>query len=257
MIAYGGDRRRPDLLPVPVSLTRSGYPRIIPSFHRQIIRRKDERADLVVKVYLSFFSLSKVICLAKKIDKSTFSSIIQPWDDPDRVLTQVGKVKEFLPTLLRRYLPWLPTITLQKGMTWEPTWKALPTHGITTRILESRVLKSKGAARNLRSVFTSLAYEISGFNFLVQYVYAQGEQWSQGCLWASRVRYALDKNNKLFTGTDLDFFESRLGPLFPTCDDLKCPPITGRLGMVVEGGGRRRSRKERGLSACSSSSACL
>ena len=70
--AYGGVPFKPDLLPVPVSLTRSGYPRIIPPFHRLEIYKKNERSDLLVKVYLSFFSLATVICLAKKIDKTTF-----------------------------------------------------------------------------------------------------------------------------------------------------------------------------------------
>jgi hypothetical protein len=55
-IAYGGIRTPPGLLPTPVSLTRSGFPRIIPKHHRQQMRRRDERADLLVKVYLSFFS---------------------------------------------------------------------------------------------------------------------------------------------------------------------------------------------------------
>ncbi|KAI5638706.1 hypothetical protein M9H77_00437 [Catharanthus roseus] len=47
----------------PVSLTRGGIPRIIPSFHRRRIRQGD---DTVVKIYLSFFSCSKLIELAAK-----------------------------------------------------------------------------------------------------------------------------------------------------------------------------------------------
>lgn len=34
-----------ELLPVMVSLTRSGLPRIIPPFHRRRILRKDDRAE--------------------------------------------------------------------------------------------------------------------------------------------------------------------------------------------------------------------
>jgi hypothetical protein len=66
-LAYGGDKRPHTLLPVPVSLNRSGYPRIIPSFHRRAIARRDERSDILVQMYLSFFSLSKMILLAKKV----------------------------------------------------------------------------------------------------------------------------------------------------------------------------------------------
>lgn len=48
-----------------------------------------------------------------------------------------------------------------------------------------------------------------------------------------RVRYAFDKNNKLFSGTDLDVFESTLAaPFLPRPEDLKCPVITGRLGQA-------------------------
>jgi hypothetical protein len=65
-MAYGGVKKPPELLPLPISLTRNAYPRIIPAYHIRIIYRKDDRADLLVKCYLSFFSLSKVIILAKR-----------------------------------------------------------------------------------------------------------------------------------------------------------------------------------------------
>lgn len=39
--AYAGEPTEKGLLPVPVSLTRSGYPDIIPSFHRKMIRKKE------------------------------------------------------------------------------------------------------------------------------------------------------------------------------------------------------------------------
>lgn len=55
------------LLPFPVSLTRSGYPRIIPSFHRSKVGKKDETSDLLVKLYLSFFTLARAIPLAKRL----------------------------------------------------------------------------------------------------------------------------------------------------------------------------------------------
>lgn len=51
MMAYGGDEFvHPDNA-VPVYLTRSGYPRIIPSHHRRMILKKDEKADMLVKFY--------------------------------------------------------------------------------------------------------------------------------------------------------------------------------------------------------------
>jgi hypothetical protein len=74
----------------------------------------------------------------------------------------------------------------------------------------------------------------------MNFTHASGEQWSQGCLWAPRVRFALDGNNSFFSGIYLDWFENRIGRYLPSCDDLGVPPVCGRLGQSVEGGGKRR-----------------
>lgn len=141
--------------------------------------------------------------------------------------------------LLKGYTPWLPTIPLHQGMTWDPTWKTLPTFEVTRSVWKRMGLK-KETIINIRSSFTSLAYELSSWQFLLTHTHAYGEQWSQGCLWPPRTRFAFDSNNKLFTGSDLDWFESRIGPYLPTCDQVKAPPVTGRLGQSLEGGGKRR-----------------
>ena len=47
-------------------------------------------------------------------------------------------------------------------------------------------------------------------------------------------------NKKIFTGLDLDWFESKMGPALPSCTDLGFLPVTGRLGCSIEGGGKRR-----------------
>ena len=72
------------------------------------------------------------------------------------------------------------------------------------------------------------------------FVHKEGEQYSQGCLWAPRTRFAFDVNNNIFTHSDLEWFERRIGPFLPDPDQVKCPPIVGRLGQSVEGGGNRR-----------------
>lgn len=59
-------------------------------------------------------------------------------------------------------------------------------------------------------------------------------------LWAPRVRYAFDVRNKSYSGLDLDWFERRIGPYLPTCDDLSVYPVSGRLGCSLEGSGKRR-----------------
>ncbi|KAL6954286.1 hypothetical protein U1Q18_043942 [Sarracenia purpurea var. burkii] len=50
----GGSFEKHLPLPYPVSLTRSGLPGCIPAFHRRAISRRDEKADKLVKLYLSF-----------------------------------------------------------------------------------------------------------------------------------------------------------------------------------------------------------
>jgi len=99
-----------------------------------------------------------LLSLAKKITKKTFESIITPVSDIDRVYTFVCKVKEMIPTLILRYVPSIQSIPLEQGMTWEPTYKALPTHGWVAAHLKST------AKRIIKSVHTSLAYELS-FSF--------------------------------------------------------------------------------------------
>lgn len=66
--AYAGVPGPKVPLPFQLSLTRSGYPKIIPSFHRKMIRKKDEKADQLVKIYLSYFSVCRAVKLAKRLN---------------------------------------------------------------------------------------------------------------------------------------------------------------------------------------------
>lgn len=66
-MAYGGDKRPPERLAVPVSLSRSGFPRIIPSFVRHKMYKRDDTADILVKCWLSLFSLARIILVAKRV----------------------------------------------------------------------------------------------------------------------------------------------------------------------------------------------
>ena len=58
----------PDALPVPIFLTRPGLPRIIPSFHRyQIQKRDDEVAcNRLVRLAFSIFIFGGSSCLNKR-----------------------------------------------------------------------------------------------------------------------------------------------------------------------------------------------
>lgn len=79
-----------------------------------MLYRKDDKADMLVRISLSFFSLAKVITLAKKVNKGTFETIISPWNNPEAVLEQVGLIKVKMKDLLLRYIPDLPTIPLHQ-----------------------------------------------------------------------------------------------------------------------------------------------
>lgn len=161
--AYGGDTYVPELLPVPVSLTRTGYPRIIPTFHRRLIRRKDDKADRLVQLSLSFFSVAKIVQLAKKVSSSTFKSMTEP-ADLESVTSVTNDIRVSLHQgVLSRYLPWISTIPLQQAMVLDPTWKALPTYQVfhfPTAAIDQELKRVTGKA-NTRTCFLALKLEIS------------------------------------------------------------------------------------------------
>nr|CBJ20730.1 hypothetical protein [Beta vulgaris subsp. maritima] len=69
---------------------------------------------MLVKIWLSLLNLSKIIKLAKRVDFSTFASIVSPWKDPEKGVQAVNRVAETLPQLVGRYLPWVSRIPLMK-----------------------------------------------------------------------------------------------------------------------------------------------
>lgn len=104
-----------------VSLTRSGIPKIIPSFHRKVIRGSDrERANRITKLYMSWFTVGRLVKLAKRPSKSLFRSITQ---DADFVSIQVyaEQFRMLLPVLIERYIPWVWTVPVFQGLSWRPT----------------------------------------------------------------------------------------------------------------------------------------
>lgn len=241
MIAYGGDHRPHGLLPHPVSLTRRGMPRIIPAFHRHMIRAHDSKADLLVKWYLSLFSLYRIILLATRVRKSTFSSLVTPVDNISRTVGLVGSMKDHVPMLFARYVPRLRSIPLHQGMVWEPTWKTVPTMALANRELAKHHAGTGSRwSGPVRSFFPALMFEMASYASVLQFIHAQGQQWSSGVLWPHRVRYALDKLNEHFTNTDLEEFERRIGPFLPTSEQLGLPMVTGRLGQTIQQGTKRR-----------------
>lgn len=80
---------------------------------------------------------------------------------------------------------------------------------------------------------------MGAFTFLVKFVHAYGQQWSQGTLWHHYTRYALDPANKLFSGWSLDWYQAYVGPVLPHGVGYE-RIVTGRLGCSLEGAGKRR-----------------
>lgn len=198
MIAFGGDYQKPSLLPVPVSLTRRGLPRIIPSFHRKRIMRGGSEAESIVQMYLSFFSLYRIVLQAKKIKKDTFASILQPCADIDRARSRISFFKQDIVVLFDRYVPWFRRIPLNQGITWEPTWKTVPTMRQFRDYLKAGLYSenSKTKVPDVKSFFPCLTFELSAYTFLIHFIQKMGELWSSGILRCHRVRYPCDKSNK-------------------------------------------------------------
>ncbi len=70
---------------VRVRLTRSGFPTIIPTFHRRIIERRDDRADRWVRIYLSWLTVGRIVELAKPVTRELFASITEDAPGPEEV----------------------------------------------------------------------------------------------------------------------------------------------------------------------------
>lgn len=221
------------------SLTRRGIPRIIPSFHRKRIAARD---PTYIQMYMSLFSVSKLIPLAPRVSKKTFESITTPVADIDSVISLVSDIKGVINLLIRRYMPWIRTIPLNQGLRFVPTWKSLPTGPWLRRFA------GRDGTRIEPSCFTALPYELANFASVLQFVHSRGEQFSQGVLWPSYTRYALDSSGRFFansgnvflTEQSLEWFERRIGPLLPTTSDLRIPMCIGRLAAACTGDGKRR-----------------
>lgn len=125
MRLYGGQFYRHLPLPHPISLTRSGLPRKIPSFHRQMIKKRDAaKADSLVRLYLSFYSCSKPILVRKKMSFA-FTSIVSP---PASVvpIALLEELEAKCLSLAERYIPRAFDIPMNAGFRWFPQWSSSP-----------------------------------------------------------------------------------------------------------------------------------
>jgi hypothetical protein len=104
MQAYGGTREYSQPISTFVSLTRSGYPRRIPAFHRRQIMERSEESDRLVQFYLSLFGVNKLILLAPKVGAKTLSSFTDPSCKAQRTEAYANVIREKVMGLMERYV---------------------------------------------------------------------------------------------------------------------------------------------------------
>lgn len=129
-----------------------------------------------------FSSVSKLIPLAARVRKSLFVSITSPPKSIDSIESVAGEMRPLLRQPILRYVPWVTRIPLHQGMSFEPTWKSVPTQTWFNSILKG-YKDSSGRKYVHTSCFTCLPFEMAAFSFVMKFVHAKGEQYSQGCLW--------------------------------------------------------------------------
>lgn len=155
-------------------------------------------------------------------------------------------IKEYFPRLQRKYMPWISTIPLEKGMKWVPTWKSTPMTGRQFKKGWSKSARTKldmemPGADAPPNIFSDFKHELAAFAWNVNKVHSiQDGVFSPGILFC--ILYALDKNNIMFANCDLDYYERNVGPLFSSL--LKAWDHRelrgGRLCQTLSGNGKRR-----------------
>lgn len=101
-VSYGGDFDKHLRYATWISLSRSGIPTCIPVHHRRVISGKGSRGDVLVRFYLSLFSISKLVLLVPKRAKCNYSSIIKDFE-PDcgfQSLVELLFYKSTLPSVV-------------------------------------------------------------------------------------------------------------------------------------------------------------
>ncbi|KAG8369219.1 hypothetical protein BUALT_Bualt15G0128700 [Buddleja alternifolia] len=122
---------------------------------------------------------------------------------------------------------------------WDPTF---PPHHITQMILRGFCGVDPKRASKVRSVFTSLPWELACFQFLTTLTMPAQHRWAEkeGVLWPELVRYAFDPNNNMLTFWDFSQYENTVEPHLQSCIELRVIPCIGHLGMALEGADKRR-----------------
>ncbi|PHT36869.1 hypothetical protein CQW23_24569 [Capsicum baccatum] len=213
---------------------------------RKRIRAKSYHGDRLVRIYLSWFGLAKLILVAKKVRKATFSSIATPHPDIGCVLGVLDEMNTSFKELQPIYLLFLQDIPLELGMSWEPTWKSTPLLDTFVRSFGLKVddnidkVASKYAKDN--NIFVNLKHELAAFIWNINKIYSIPDGFfSPGILWSKMLYYPFDSNNTRFALDSLEYFKKCVGPYFSSLLGActRVPLVIGRLAQVIEEGGKR------------------
>lgn len=125
-------------------------------------------------------------------------------------------MKENVVPLLDRYIPWFRRILLYQGMPWEPTWKTVPTMSQANEKLKSGALNLGPSLMDLISPVSHawcLRCQLtrSSYSLFTRTVNSGPLAYCGHLGFAS----AGDKNKKMFSGSDLDYYEKDIGPSLP------------------------------------------
>jgi len=231
---YGRDHKPDFQYPVSISLTRAGLPRIIPPLHRKVIKRRDCRSDYLVRLYLSWFTLAKIIECAPRISRNTFKSITSVHRDEQSFQEVMSAMKSITTMVKTHYLKKVKDLPLSLGISFVPTWKAIPS-------IEDISLST---SRENSSIFNLFKFEMASFGRDIRYIHSiQDGIFSPGILWRKTMLWPFHYSwNTAECDNSLQFYDTKMGHLIDqstSCfDGYYLYP--GRLAQVLDGSGKRR-----------------
>lgn len=89
-------------------------------------RRKDEKADMLIKLYLSLFLSSKLIVFRQE-SKSKFESVVsEPYTSTSSLIYIYKRVSEKCVLLCKQYIRRMFDIPIDVGLCWYPVWTSSP-----------------------------------------------------------------------------------------------------------------------------------
>lgn len=131
-----------------------------------------------MKLYMSWFTIGRLVKLAKKPSKVRPYSVVllKTLISPRSEYTE-NSWGCYFPLWYILTLPWIRTIPVKQGLSWRPTWKSLP----------NMMMKRKRP-----SFLTSWKYEVAAYAQSLIREISHGQIFSSILLFEPWIRYPLD-----------------------------------------------------------------